>query len=74
MAKRRKIWVNVAHSFEEAEEFDINYYLNMSRSTRLATMQYLREIYYKFHPFQRTERGKKDGEGRKRLRRVITII
>jgi len=62
----KKIWVNKAKSFKEAEEFDRKYYLAMSRIERLETMQFLREIYYKI-------KGSK-GEGRKRLRRVIRVI
>lgn len=62
----KKIWVNKAKSFKDAEEFDIKYYLRMSKKERLETMQFLREIYYKI-------KGLKN-EGRKRLRRVIRII
>ena len=70
MRKKRKIWVNVAHSFEEAEEFDINYYLNMSWSKRLATMQYLREVYFRLF----LQGSLKGAKGRKRLRRVVTVV
>ncbi|MFH1593374.1 MAG: hypothetical protein ABID09_01590 [Candidatus Omnitrophota bacterium] len=62
----KKIWVNKAKSFKEAERFDNSYYLSMSRTERLETMQFLREIYYKI-------KGLKN-EGRKGLRRVIKII
>lgn len=72
---RKKIWVNVAHSFKEAEEFDTNYYLSMSRSERLATMQFLREIYFnKILPNFGHRKGLKNEQGGKRLRRVITVI
>ena len=63
----RKIWVNKADSFEEAEKFDENYYQAMSPEQRLETMQFLREIYTKI------KRGR-TGEDRKRLRRTIKII
>lgn len=59
----KKIWVNKANSFKEAEEFDNNYYLSMSASERLEIMQELRDIYYKIK-----------NESRKRLSRFIKII
>lgn len=56
-----------AHSFEEAEEFDRNYYLRMGPEERLETVQLLREMYFKFgRPSQ--------DENRKGLRRAIKII
>ncbi|MBU4377297.1 MAG: hypothetical protein KKD29_07515 [Candidatus Omnitrophica bacterium] len=63
----KKIWINKASSFRDAERFDRDYYLAMGASKRLEEMQLLREIYYKI---------KKRGsyEGRKRFRRVIKII
>jgi hypothetical protein len=64
----KKIWMRVAHSFKEANNFDREYYLSMSPSERLADMQFLRESYLKF------KKGAKYGKGRTRLRRVITII
>ena len=62
-----KVWINKAHSFEEAAKFDESYYKAMSPQERLDTVQFLREIYPKI---------KKDvkGDGRKRLRRIIRII
>jgi hypothetical protein len=63
----QKIWVNKTSSFREAEKFDADYYLGMSGIERLKTVQFLREMYYKI------KRGV-NGEGRKRLRRVIKII
>lgn len=75
MPKKRKIWINVAHSFEEAEEFDVNDNLNMSHSERLATMQCLREIYFnKVLPYLKNKKDLKHVQGRRRLRRVITVI
>ena len=63
----RKVWVNKADSFEEAERFDESYYRTMSPEERLETMQFLREIYTKM------KRGR-TGEDRKRLRRTVKII
>ncbi len=63
----KRIWINKTNSFKEAEKFDRNYYLNMTASKRLETMQILREIYFKINGGQRNE-------SRKRLRRVIKII
>ena len=63
----KKVWVNKADSFEEAEKFDESYYRTMSPEERLETVQFLREIYTKI------KRGR-TGEGRKRLRRTIKII
>ena len=60
----KKIWVNKTDTFEAAERFDENYYLSMSRTKRLETIQFLREICSKFL----------ENESRKRLRRVIKII
>lgn len=59
-----KIWVKKTKSFKLAHQFDIDYYLSMSRSERLETMQFLREAASKF----------KNGKGRKGLRRVIKIV
>ncbi len=63
----KKIWVNKTDAWESAKRFDENYYLSMSRTKRLETMQFLRETYFKM------KRGEKN-ESRKRLRRVIKII
>jgi len=64
----KKIWVRKFKSFREAEEFDIRYYRAMPKKERLETMQFLREIYYKFKaPFKKYE-------SREGLRRVIRII
>ncbi|MEW5758191.1 MAG: hypothetical protein AB1755_01780 [Candidatus Omnitrophota bacterium] len=61
----KKIWVNIAHSFKEAEESDIKFYLAMSGAKKLALMQSLREDYYKI-------KGKYGI--RKGLQRVIKVI
>ena len=62
----KKIWINKASSFKEAAEFDSVYYSKMSKSERIGTMQFLREVYNKLR-ISRNENGK-------RLRRVIKII
>ena len=62
----KKIWINKADSFKEASAFDSAYYLKMSKTERISTMQFLREIYFKFKA-PRNENGK-------RLRRVIKVI
>ena len=63
----KKIWVNKTYSFEDAERFDENYYLNMTSTERLDIMQFLRESYYKINK-------RLKNESRKGLRRVIKII
>ena len=63
----KKIWVNKPNSFKTAEQFDIDYYLAMSRSKRLETVQFLREIYFKF------KKGLKN-ENRERLRRADKVV
>ncbi len=63
----KKIWINKAESFKDAEQFDIDYYLGMNNKERLETVQFLREIYFKFN-------RKKNNENRKRLRRIVRFI
>lgn len=67
----KKIWIKKTKSFEEAEEFDRSYYLNMSATERLDIVQQLREMYHKIKRGQR-KRGK--NANRKRLRRIIKVI
>ena len=62
-----KIWVHRANTFEACNKFDRNYYLSMSSTMRLDTVQYLREVYFKM------KRGGKSESG-KGLRRVVTVI
>ena len=62
----KKIWINKANSFKEAARFEDAYYMKMSKSERISTMQFLREIYLKF-------RGSRNAHG-KRFRRVIKVI
>ncbi len=63
----KKVWVNKADSFEEAEKFDESYYRTMSPEERLETMQFLREIYAKM-------KRRRTGGDRKGFRRTIKII
>ncbi len=63
----KKIWINKAKTFKEAQDFDRNYYYKMSSSERLEIMQFLRNIYSKFEE-------NINNESRKRLRRVVKII
>ena len=64
---REKIQLNKTTSFAEAKAWDDAYYLSMSASERLETVQFLREEYKKL-------RKGKDDEGGKRLRRVFRLI
>jgi len=66
VGEMKKIWVNKAASFEEAEKFDEKYYREMSETARLETVQLLREEHYKFS-------GGKN-ESRKGLRRSVKVI
>lgn len=61
------IWVHKTDTFEAAKRFDHDYYLLMSSTMRLDTMQYLREAYVKM------KRGVNNESG-KGLRRVVKVI
>ena len=63
----KKIWLRKAKSFSEAQEQDLDYYLNMSAQERLETGQFLREQYPKFARVN-------FNESRKRLRRTVRIV
>jgi hypothetical protein len=63
----KKIWVNIAKSFEEAQDFDTAYYLNLSSTERVESVQILREEFFKSHGLRFREDGK-------RLRRVFRVI
>jgi hypothetical protein len=63
----QKIWINKALSFSEAKKSDDSYYLSLSASERLDTVQFLREEYKKI------KKGC-DYESGKRLPRVLKII
>ena len=63
----KKVWVNKTDSFSKAEEFDGYYYLRMTATKRLETVQLLRESFFKI------KKRVKD-ENREGLRRVIKVI
>ena len=63
----KKIWVNKAKSFEEARDFDNEYYQRLSSAERVESVQILREEYFKMN-------GPVNREDGKRLRRVFRII
>ncbi|MDI6733708.1 MAG: hypothetical protein QME51_07545 [Planctomycetota bacterium] len=62
-----KVWINIAHSLAEAEQFDRNYYRQMTPQERLDTIQFLREQYHKL-------KGLPNAKSRKRLRRTVEIV
>ena len=64
---KKKIWMNKAASFEDAHKFDTVYYLNLSGSERVETIQILREEHFKSTGLISRENGK-------RLRRVLRVI
>jgi hypothetical protein len=64
---KKKIWVHKSNSFKEAKEFDDAYYLSMTPTERLETVQFLREEYWNL-------KKEKVHEDRKRLRRVYKLI
>ena len=64
---RQQIWSHKSTSYKEAAEFDRKYYLAMTSTERLETMQLLREMLFKYG---RHRRGK-NGKG---LRRTLRII
>ena len=63
----KRIWINKAGSFKEAQDFDTAYYLDFSSEERLEAVQILREEYYKSNGIESREDGK-------RLRRVFRVI
>jgi len=63
----KKVWINRAKSFEDAQDFDSAYYLSLSSTDRVESVQILREEYFKSH-------GLKFREDGKRLRRVFRVI
>ena len=58
----KRIWVKKPKSFKEAQHIDIDYYLSMSPSERLDTVQFLREILPKFKLGEKNEKNQKDYE------------
>ena len=67
MLGMKKVWVNRARSFEDARYFDNAYYLSLSSTERVESVQILREEYFKSHGLKFCEDGK-------RLRRVFKVI
>jgi hypothetical protein len=63
----KKIWLNKANSFEEAQKFDDAYYMKLSSKERVEVIQHLREANFKSTGMSISENGK-------RLRRVFRII
>jgi hypothetical protein len=63
---KRKIWVNIADSFSNAEDFDSEYYKKQTPDERLDAMQFLREQYCKMNK-------KAEDAHRKGLRRLIKV-
>ena len=63
----KKIWLNKANSFKEAQKFDDAYYLKLSSKERVEAVQLLREAHFKSTGMPINENGK-------RLRRVFRII
>jgi hypothetical protein len=63
----KKIWVHRAKSFEEAQAFDNAYYLSLSSTERVESVQILREEYFRSIGLEFREDGK-------RLRRVFRVI
>jgi hypothetical protein len=63
----KRIWINKAGSFEEAQDFDTAYYLSLSSEERLEGVQILREEYFKSNGLEFREDGK-------RLRRVFELL
>jgi hypothetical protein len=63
----KRIWINKAGSFKEAQDFDASYYLGLSSEEKLESVQILREEYFKSNGLEFREDGK-------RLRRVFKVI
>ena len=63
----KRIWINKAGSFKEAQNFDNKYYLSLSSIERVEGVQILREEYFKSNGLEFRENGK-------RLRRVSRVI
>lgn len=64
---KRKIWVNKSNSFADAQKFDDTYYLSLTPTERLETVQFLREEFWKL-------KKDKDHESGKRLQRIFKLI
>lgn len=69
---KKKIMVNIAHSFKEADDWDIKYYAFRTPEERLSDIQFCREQYYLINP-KTTSKNTKN-VSRKRLPRVLKIV
>ena len=63
----QKIWMKKTRSYADAQTFDDSYYLTLSASERLETVQFLREEYAKLNKGKSNESGKN-------IRRVFRLI
>ena len=63
-ARKKKVWVHIARSFDEAERFEQRYYRAMSAKERVETVDWLRQVARKWRKVN----------GGARLRRVITVV
>jgi hypothetical protein len=64
---KQKIWINKTTSFSEAQDFDDSYYLSLTPTERLETVQFLRGEYRKL-------KKSESYEGGKRLQKVLKLI
>lgn len=62
-----RVWLHKSAPFEEAQQFDVDYYLRVSSAERIEMIQILREAYFKL-------KGLAAGENGKSLRRVFRIV
>ncbi len=62
----KKIWINRAKNFKEAERFDAAYYIKMTPEERLDIMEMLRNEYWKL-------KGKPN-ECKKRICKVVEVF
>ena len=65
--RMKRIWVNKAGSFEEADKFEDEHYGGLSGEIRVETVQMLRQMHFK-------STGLEFGEDGKRLRSVLSLI
>lgn len=63
----KKFWVKKTDSFEEAEEFDDEYYRRRTFEDRLSDIQLCRDMYFKLKRIN-------VNACRKRLRRLVRVI
>jgi hypothetical protein len=64
---KQKIWVKKSRTFSEAQDQDLQYYMNMTPRERIETVQFLREQYFKIN-------GSIPDESRKGLRRTVRVV